>query len=110
MSDGPAVPSLDADPSETLAFRYEIGEDEPPSHALVTVTSAITGTGPTDLEPMGRHVDLEAMDGLLTSTDRSSPLSPSVVFETEGLSLAVRPAAIVGVARRGLHDWPADGQ
>ena len=108
MTDGPRVPSLDADPAETLSFRYEIDEDEPPSHALVTVTSAIAGARPTDLEPMGRHVDLEAIDGLLTSTGQASPLSPSVLLETEGLSLAVRPAAIVGVARRDLHGWPAD--
>ena len=100
------APSVDG--PETVTFRYDIDEDEPPSHALVTVTSAITGTDPTELDPLGRHLDLEAVDELLAAVG-DPPFSPSVLLETDGISLAVRPAAIVGVARSDVADLSTDG-
>lgn len=109
MREGEPVPSLLADQAETFSFRYEFDDDEPPSHALVTVTSAITGTAPTDLDPMGRHLDLEALDELLGSTDGGTGFSASVVLDADGLSLRIDAAEIVGVARSDVADLSTDG-
>lgn len=103
-----AVPPLDVDADETVSFRYEIDENESPSHALVAVTSAVTGAAPTGIDPLGRHLDLEAMDAMLASTADESPFSASVVLTAEGLSLAVDAAEIVGVARRDVDGWSPD--
>lgn len=70
------IPTLLVEAAETLSFRYEIDEDEPPSHALVSVTSAITGMAPTDIDSLGRHLDLEAMDALLASTGEAPRFRP----------------------------------
>lgn len=101
------TPSVDA--AETVTFRYEADEDEPPSHALVTVVSAVTGRTPTELDPLGRHVDLESLDALLASSGERATLSASVVLCADGISLAVHSSEIVGVARRDVADWPRSG-
>lgn len=102
--ESPALtPSADA--AGTVSFRYEIDEGEPPSHALVSVTAAIAGAAPTEIDPLGRHVDLEALDALLASSGERTAFSSSVVLTADGLSLTIDGEAIVGVARRDLAEW-----
>lgn len=108
MSEEHTLP-LEADVADAVTFRYEIDADEPPSHALVSVTSSVSGTAPTDLEPTGRHVDLEALDVLVGPTDGGSGRSASVVLDADGLSLRIDDDEIVGVARRDVVGWSADG-
>lgn len=109
VNEEPAISLLDVDGSETTSFRYEIEAAEPPSHALVSVASAITGTAPADLEPLGRHLDLEALDELLVSGDDETAFSASVVLAAEGLSLRIDAAEIVGAARRDVVGWSRGG-
>lgn len=109
-SDPGDPPTFDADGVEPVTFRYDIPADESPSHALATVLSAITGADSTELGPLGVHLDLEAMNELLASTDGGFPLSGSVVLDADGLSLAVYSTEIVGVARREAVDWSRAGR
>lgn len=103
LGNGPGVPTLDAD--RVVTFRYELCAGESPSHGLATVMSAITGTNPTEVGPLGNHLDLEAMNTLLGSTDEEGLLSGSVVLGADGITLAVHDSEIVGVARRDVAGW-----
>lgn len=103
LGDGPGVPTLDAD--RVVTFRYEFCAGESPSHGLAIVMSAITGANPTDLGPLGDHLDLEAMNTLLASTGEEGLLSGSVVLGADGITLAVHDSEIVGVARRDVPGW-----
>ena len=109
MRGGPVDPTPSVDAAETVTFRYEVDEDEPPSHALVTVLSAVTGRSPTELDPLGRHVDLESLNALLASSGERARSSASVEFRADGFSVAVRRSEIVGVARRDVTDCPGGG-
>lgn len=53
-----------------MRFRYDIGPDESPSLALVRIVAELVGTGPMEMAPLGRLVNLDGLDQLLE--DRGS--------------------------------------
>lgn len=101
----PGVESSTDDGSGSVTFRYDVGEAEPPGHALATVLSTLVGAGPTGIDPLGNHFDLDAMNRLLESTEGEGAISGSFVIDVVGLSLVVRQSAIVGVASRDAVEW-----
>lgn len=64
-----------------VTVRYEIGDDESPSVALVEVLSTLSGEAETEMETLYGHVDLEALDTLLESTADSPYWWGSVQLE-----------------------------
>ena len=59
-----------------------------PSAAVTEHISAMTGREQTDFAPLYETVDPEALDSLVESSDRSTPVSIS--FEYAGHSVTVR--------------------
>lgn len=108
MKRGRGVPAHDVGAPEAVTFRYEFDEDESPTHALVTVVSAVTGTSVTEFGPLGAHVELDALENVIASTGDGGPLSASVVLSADGMTLTVRDTEIVGVLRRDVADWSQD--
>lgn len=104
MRKGRGVPAPDVDDSEPITFRYEVGEDESPSHALVRVISTIAGTSATGFGPLGRHVDLEAIDDLVASAEDDGPISASLTLSVDGLSVDVDGSEIVWTLRGDAAD------
>lgn len=75
---GPYTRTDQSELSDAVTFRYDIAPDEQPSLALVTVLAGITGSDPTEMEPVDRYVDLEALDEFLAPARGSSPWTTSV--------------------------------
>jgi hypothetical protein len=94
-------------PAEAVTVRYEIGADEPPSHALVTVLSGLTGADPTRMGPLSQHVDLEALDELLATDRRDAPWTTSVRLALDSYAVSIHSSEIV-VAELPRGDRPAD--
>jgi len=59
-----------------------------PSAAVTEYISAMTGREQTDFAPLYETIDPEALDSLVDSSDRSTPVSIS--FEYAGHSVTVR--------------------
>lgn len=75
--------------------RYDIGEEESPSYAIVEVLATLTGVEETEMESLYEHVDLESLDALLDSTADTSYWSGSVQLEMDGSVLFVDREAVV---------------
>lgn len=58
-----------ATPADPDVYRYDIGDDERPSHAVVTVAAVLRGRDPTRMAPLADEVDLDALDRLLANGD-----------------------------------------
>ena len=87
-ADGPA--RRDAD----MRIRYPIGADESPSVALVRVVAELIGAGPLEMAPLGRLIDLEGLDRLLTDSG-SEPMSVAVQLGFMEHRFVVDPTEIV---------------
>ena len=106
MTDDRVVPTEGGEPAEAFTIRYELADDESPGLAVVDVLSAVTDREPTDLGPLGDHVDLEAVDDLLVSAGDPGALGCSVVLTVDGLTVLVTDAAVVVTDDVG----PSDGE
>lgn len=51
-------------------FKFEIHRDEQPSEAVIRSVATATGKDPTSLDPLYESVDPDALDTLLTESDR----------------------------------------
>lgn len=87
-----------------LTARYEIGDDESPSLALITVLSTLTGVDETEMRSLYTHVDLEAIDAFLASTAGPTFWSGSVQLELNGSVLFVNRDAIAVMADPARRD------
>lgn len=90
---GPIPPLAD-----DLTARYEIGDDESPSQALVAVISSLTGLEATEMRPIQAYVDLDAVDAFLDSTAGEASWAGSLLFELDDCALFVNPEAVVVIA------------
>lgn len=106
---GRSSPSRGGDDPEPVTFRYELDEEESPSYALVEVISSIARTSRTGFEPLGAHVDLEAIDDLIASTEDGGAISASLTLSVDGFTLAVDGSEIVGTIEPDAADGSPNG-
>lgn len=85
-------------PSGHTTARYDIDEEESPSHALVEVLATLTGMEETEMETLYDHVDLEALESFLESTADTPYWSGSVQLEMDGSVLFVDRQTVVVMA------------
>lgn len=71
---------------DDMIHEAEIG-DRRPSEAVVDVTAALLDNEPTDMTPLYRTLDPEALDRLCTNADPGA--SPTVTFNYEGFVVTV---------------------
>lgn len=75
--------------------RHEIGTDERPSHALVTVVAELRGEAPTGIQPLARKIDLEALDAFMARAAVPSAWSTAARVSFGGLMIDIDPSEIV---------------
>lgn len=84
-----------------------MGADEPPSLALATVLSGLTGLDQTEIGPLNRYVDLEALDEVLDPPGDSTPWTVCVRVLLDGYELTIDEEEVVvshsDVERRGSN-------
>jgi len=75
---------------EPRAFTYQCDQDESVSEAITIAVGAVTGTEPSDLEPLYSVVEAEALDRMFGG-DRRTPGRPSqqIRFAYAGLDVGV---------------------
>ena len=97
MNDDEEVPTTDPSPPIRGGSTGGSNEETPPSYAVIEAVAAATDRDPTELPPLQRTVDVDALDALLDGrTDSSIRLS----FEYAGVR--------VSVDRDGVVDLSAD--
>jgi len=82
-------------------IQHDVGQDETPSEALVTVLAELTGLAPTEMAPLYRFVDLEAIDTVLASTTDRAVMSGSFVLTTPYYDVLVDREEVVAACRDG---------
>lgn len=81
-----------------LAARYEVGDEESPSLALVRVLATLNGVEETEMETLYEHADLEALDAFLDSTEDTPYWSGSVQLEMDDSVVFVDDETVVVMA------------
>ena len=67
---------------ESTSVRRELDASEQPSFTVVETVSAATGKPPTDLDPLQRYVDVDALDGLVASSRlNGTPIRLSLSYD-----------------------------
>lgn len=87
-NDGPGTPTLAGELYET-----EIG-DRDPSEAVIDVVAAIKDVRPTELAPLYRSLDPDALDALCTN---GGDVPATVRFDYEGLVVTVSATNAISV-------------
>lgn len=64
-----------AGPGGSRTVEYRIGDENPSTAAAMALAEA-EGLDPTEMRTLGNHIDLDALNGVLSSDSTS----PSVVF------------------------------
>jgi hypothetical protein len=78
----------DVEPSETVRARYDWRTDDPVAAVIETVC-LFADVGPTRLDPLDRHVDTDALEGLVNSAGGSDP-DLAITFDWVGYRVTVR--------------------
>lgn len=75
---------------------YRIGPDESPTESVVRAVAAVTGRRATDVEPLHKVVDPNALNALFEfPLGRRADASVSVTFAFEGYEVSVRRDRVV---------------
>jgi len=97
MCSGPDVADGEADATgpDVRRFTYELGR-EPPSAAVIEAIGAVTDTDPMELDPLGRSIDPDNLDGLF------APATPEggdarVTFAYHGHEVTVHASGIIRI-------------
>jgi hypothetical protein len=77
--------------SDTDTITYRTTDDEPSSESVLGAVADVTGTDPTDMDPLYDVINPDALDELFGRSidrDQQSPLD-YVLFHFEGCAVAV---------------------
>lgn len=87
--------SEDGARTQAIETTYEIGEDEPPSRAVVRATSIATDRSVIDLDPLIEVIDPDHLDGVFDGRGEGSGHGElSVTFTFNGCNVSVEGQTI----------------
>jgi len=83
------------EPTTENETTYRISDEEAPSDAVVLTVAAVTGTPPTELDPLYEYVDPDCLDAVMGSVAGGSTTSTPVInFRYERCLVTVTPARV----------------
>ncbi|RLM89078.1 HalOD1 output domain-containing protein [Haloarcula sp. Atlit-7R] len=89
--------------TETYHVQFDASRDGGASHAVVTALAAVTGNGPTEIEPLYDVVDPDALDALFQHGSDDSKSGIAVSFELDGSDVTVYSTGevVASISERG---------
>lgn len=78
-----------------IVVRYEIGDDERASTALVRVVADLANRDPLEIGPLYDFVDLDALDCILGHPRSRDEWSTWVSFDLDDYSISIDGSAVV---------------
>ena len=87
-----------AGPPILLSETYDPERDAPLSGLIVRLVAIVTDREGTELEPLGRVIDIEALERLVGSGARGTPWTPvEVSFDYEGFTIDIEADGTVSI-------------